>query len=85
MLKHTATEVIEATEAFDDWRLDFRFNDPGLVEHNKQCFADELADIICCCTIIAGRENIDLDKAVADRLERNRLRAEGKRDRKCRR
>lgn len=72
MLKHCATEVIEATEAYTRWELD--------EEHLQECrnsFISELADIICCCTIIAGRENIDLDKAVADCLEKNRKRAEG--------
>lgn len=73
MLKHCATEVVEATEAYS------RLNFEKLVfsAENKNKFASELADIICCCTIIAGRENIDLDKAVADCLEKNRKRAEG--------
>lgn len=73
MLKHCATEVIEATEAYS------RLNFEKLVfsAENENKFASELADIICCCTIIAGRENIDLDKAVADCLGKNRKRAEG--------
>lgn len=72
MLKHCATEVVEATEAYTNWNWD--------LTHQAECkysFASELADIICCCTIIAGRETIDLDKAVADCLEKNRKRAEG--------
>lgn len=78
MLKHCATEVIEATEAYS------RLNFEKLVfsAENENKFASELADIICCCTIIAGRENIDLDKAVADCLEKNRKRAEGTGDKK---
>lgn len=71
MLKHCATEVIEATEAYTRWSC--------AEEHLQECrnsFISELADIICCCTIIAGRETIDLDKAVADCLEKNRKRAE---------
>lgn len=73
MLKHCATEVVEATEAYS------RLNFEKLVfsAENKNKFASELADIICCCTIIAGREGIALDKAVADCLEKNRKRAEG--------
>lgn len=73
MLKHCATEVVEATEAYS------RLNFEKLVfsAETKRKFASELADIICCCTIIAGRERIDLDKAVADCLEKNRKRAEG--------
>ena len=72
MLKHCATEVIEATGAYIRWGC--------AEEHLQECrdsFISELADIICCCTIIAGRETIDLDKAVADCLEKNRKRAEG--------
>lgn len=78
MLKHCATEVIEATEAYS------RLNFEKLVfsTENENKFASELADIICCCTIIAGREGIDLDKAVADCLEKNRKRAEGTGDKK---
>lgn len=78
MLKHCATEVVEATEAYS------RLNFEKLVfsAENKNKFASELADIICCCTIIAGREGIDLDKAVADCLEKNRKRAEGTGDKK---
>lgn len=77
MLKHCATEVIEATGAYIRWSC--------AEEHLQECrdsFISELADIICCCTIIAGRETIDLDKAVADCLEKNRKRAEGTGDKK---
>ena len=35
------------------------------------------ADIISCAAIITHAEEIDLDKAVADCLEKNRKRAEG--------
>lgn len=78
MLKHCATEVIEATGTYS------RLNFEKLVfsTENENKFASELADIICCCTIIAGREGIDLDKAVADCLEKNRKRAEGTGDKK---
>lgn len=61
MLKHCATEVVEAMEAYTIM---------------KDRFASELADIICCAAIIAHAEEIDLDKAVADCLEKNRKRAE---------
>lgn len=73
MLKHCATEVVEATEAYQEWQLAYHWNDEYWIDR----FASELADIICCCTIIAGYEGIDLDKAVADCLEKNRRRAEG--------
>lgn len=77
MLKHCATEVVEAVEAYTNWSWD--------LTHQAECkdsFASELADIICCCTIIAESELIDLDKAVADCLEKNRKRAEGTGDKK---
>lgn len=73
MLKHCATEVVEAAEAYQECRYFVEENS----ELNKRHFVSELADIICCCTIIAGKEGIDLDKAVADCLEKNRKRAEG--------
>lgn len=74
MLKHCATEVVEATEAYGHWLHYENYDDS---KRRKNQFALELADIICCCTIIAEGEKIDLDQAVADCLEKNRLRAEG--------
>lgn len=80
MLKHCATEIVEAAEAYAEW-IDVDCGAEGAnfptQTEAKRLFASELADIICCCTIIAGRENIDLNKAVADCLEKNRKRAEG--------
>lgn len=78
MLKHCATEVIEATEVYSKYEADFDFEASHYdVEKDKAHFASELADIICCVAIIAEAERIDLDKAVADCLEKNRKRAEG--------
>ncbi|UKI53133.1 MAG: hypothetical protein L6V86_08600 [Treponema sp.] len=79
MLKHCATEVLEAIKAYIYWSQAL---DLTQLQECKDSFASELADIICCCTIIAGRELIDLDKAVADCLEKNRKRAEGTGDKK---
>ena len=68
MLKHTATEVVEAAEAYNSW-----------VDRvvNKKEFASELADIICCVLIIAGKEDIDMEKALAYCMEKNYKRAIG--------
>lgn len=77
MLKHCSTEVVEATEAYIEWNSECVIGSSHSQLETKDKFASELADIICCCTIIAGRENIDLDKAIADCLEKNRKRAEG--------
>lgn len=76
MLKHCASEVIEAMEAYTVMDCYPQLNKP---EHEifKDRFASELADIISCAAIIAHAEGIDLDKAVADCLEKNRKRAEG--------
>lgn len=74
MLKHTATEVIEATEAYSDWQN--HFDGPCSLELEGD-FIGELADIICCVLIIAGKEKIDIEQAIMDCIEKNRKRAEG--------
>ena len=72
MLKHTATEVVEATEAYDNYYLrDSKF---------KGSFASELADIVCCVLIIAGKEGIDMEMALTECMEKNYYRAIGKGD-----
>ena len=75
MLKHTATEVVEATEAFHDYFLfDNEFT------NRKGVFASELADIICCVLIIAGKEKIDMELALTECMEKNYKRAIGEGD-----
>ena len=73
MLKHTATEVVEATEAYLDY---------GYINKTqaKRVFASELADIVCCVLIIAGKENIDMEYALTACMEKNYMRATGKGD-----
>ena len=71
MLKHCATEVVEAAEAYNS------FVD-GVA--NKEIFASELADIICCVLIIAGKENIDMEYALTTCMEKNYMRATGRGD-----
>lgn len=100
MLKHCATEVIEATEAYtaynamqhlivDPDAIDLEEKWAGMEEPDaceeslKESTADfekELADIISCCAIIAGKENIDLEKALTECYERNKARAERRGD-----
>ena len=75
MLKHTATEVVEATEAY----YDFFYSDSDW-DDRKCVFASELADIVCCVLIIAGKENIDMEKALTGCMEKNYYRAIGKGD-----
>ena len=72
MLKHTATDIEEKWSGQDE---------PDVCEEyyqkQKANFESELADIICCVLIIAGKENIDIEKAILDCVEKNRKRAEG--------
>lgn len=66
ILKHCAGEVIEAQEAFILWKYD---------AHNPAEYAEELADIILCALIAAGRDRIDIEKAVNDKLHKCAQRA----------
>lgn len=68
MLKHCATEVVEAAEAYN-----------SMVDSvaNKETFAGEVADIVCCCLIISGKEGIDIERAIYDCVEKNERRANG--------
>jgi NTP pyrophosphatase (non-canonical NTP hydrolase) len=71
MLKHCATEVVESAEVYNSM-VD------GVA--NKEIFASELADIICCVLIIAGKENIDMEYALTACMEKNYKRAIGEGD-----
>lgn len=75
MLKHCATEVVEAMEAYSKLRYfpQLNANETDII---RKGFASELSDIICCVLIIAGKEGIDIEKAVLDCIEKNRKRAE---------
>ena len=73
MLKHTATEVVEAVEAYKN------YNDIESAQ-DKKGFASELADIVCCVLIIAGKENIDMEYALTECMEKNYKRAIGEGD-----
>lgn len=69
MLKHCATEVIEATEAFCDLSYE-------LTDEYEEKFQDEVADIMVCCLIMSGYMMFDIEKALNRVMEKNRLRAE---------
>lgn len=97
MLKHCATEVVEAMEAYSEYSKIKNFADdinatdieekwesqeePDACEEyyqeSKEYFLSELADIICCVLIMASKENVDIEKAVLDCIEKNRKRADG--------
>jgi len=73
MLKHCATEVVEATEALINLSN-------GAGTHGG--YHAELADIITCVLIIAGGNGIDIEQALEEVQGKNRARAEGKGDKK---
>ena len=89
LLKHCAGEVVEATEqAVKFLRMsyvtnggtDFSVACASKTEEQykkyKESFASELADIIACALIIAGKEGLDVQRAVTECLNKNRKRAE---------
>lgn len=67
ILKHCAGEVIEAQEAYILWKY-------GAYDTSK--YAEELADVILCALIAAGHDEIDIEKAVNDKMHKNAQRAE---------
>ena len=91
MLKHCATEVVEATEAFypykklsDETKSGKDFSKhaiPNRTESQyneyREKFASELADIICCTLIIGANEGIDIEEAVCKCMLKNAKRAYG--------
>lgn len=75
LLKHCATEVVEATEAYVRYVHDSTGD-------KYDMFSGELADIIACALIISDNLGIDIEKALRECYEKNRMRAEGKGDKK---
>ena len=75
MLKHCATEVVEATEAYVRCVKDS-------TGEKYDSFSSEIADIIACALIISDNLGIDIEKALRECYEKNRARVEGKGDKK---
>lgn len=69
MLKHCASEVMEATEAYYDFVYE-------MTDEYEEKFQDEVADIMTCCLIISGYMMFDIESALNRVMEKNRLRAE---------
>ena len=87
LFKHMAGEVIEAEEAFfffdnevPQVSGDIEFMPDELREEERKRLGGELADVIACALLICARENIDIEKAVFDCLEKNKKRALGNGD-----
>ena len=81
MLKHCATEVVEATEAYSKIKYFPQLN-LNEQEIEKEHFAEELADIIACVLITSDCLGIDIEKALRECYEKNKARAELKGDKK---
>ena len=77
MLKHCATEVVEATEAYTDLATE-AYND--LVDQYRERFQNEIADIVTCCLIISETMQFNLEEALNRVAIKNRKRAEKKGD-----
>ena len=86
MLKHCASEVVEATEAYIVWETAAKYREEDFsgacANDDRKRFVSELADIICCCLIIAGEKHIDIEVALQKCFEKNLARAEGRGDKK---
>ena len=81
MLKHCATEVVEATEAYSRVQSTSDIREAeDMLNRMRADFASELCDIVCCVLIIAGKEGIDMEKFLTECMEKNYYRAIGKGD-----
>ena len=69
---------INATDIDERWESQ---EEPDIFEEyyqkSREHFSSELADIICCVLIIAGKEDIDIECALYDCIEKNERRANG--------
>lgn len=81
-LKACAGEVIEAVQAQKDAENYYKYLDypDDRLDRLFSSYAEELADIIICVLVTASNDGIDIEKAVLDKIEKNKLRAERKGD-----
>lgn len=74
-------EDLNATDLDEKWESQ---EEPDVCEEyyqeTREKFVSELADIVCCVLIIAGKEDIDMEKALTECMEKNYYRAIGKGD-----
>lgn len=71
-LKHCAGEVVEASASLINWT--YGKGEENLTELKKD-FEGELADIIMCCLVICGAEDINIEKALVECYNKNKARA----------
>lgn len=71
-IKNLADDI-NATDIDEKWESQ---EEPDTCEEyyqeSKEHFFSELADIICCCLIIAEKEDIDIERAIYDCIEKKR-------------
>lgn len=86
-LKHCAGEVVEAVQErfrLDTFIAEHGYYDSGSLDDQaneiKHSYSHELADIIICVLNEAEKAKIDIEKAILEVIEKNKLRAEGKGD-----
>ncbi|MCQ2575305.1 MAG: hypothetical protein MJ162_01080 [Treponema sp.] len=86
-LKHCAGEVVEAVQErfkLDTFIAEHGYYDSGSwgdeADKIKLSYSHELADIIICVLNEAEKADIDIEKAILEVIEKNKLRAEGKGD-----
>lgn len=92
LLKHCATEVVEAARVYTNVEMsegikkrvaaDDELPDGTLEEASSffaqfhERFAGEVVDVVMCALIIAAQEEIDIEEELRKRLEKNKRRAE---------
>lgn len=81
-LKHCAGELVEAVNAREEfYERGKRVEEKHYIKLQTE-YAHELSDIIICVLNEAEKANIDIEKAILEVVEKNKLRAEGKGDKK---
>ena len=73
MLEHMASEVMETAGAFHSYLS--HLDDKDDEKTFESMLANELADVIICCLAFAGRQSIDIEFALKDKMQLNELRA----------
>lgn len=79
VLKHCAGEVVEAVQAYEEMIGELRVDVFGARDFQEK-FEGELADVICCCLIVAAGEGMDIERVIYDCVEKNVRRSEGRGD-----
>lgn len=82
LLKHLSSEVSEVHEAYANYIDDCMLDDESKQQYAQDCLAMEVADVIVCALTFSASMNLDIKTALKNVIEKNKLRAEGKGDKK---